>query len=110
MTLSVHDPARGDWARSMPRNRVDFRRACSIAKAMPFVADLTPLQVGGEDAQATDDPAEAVAQLKELGRRKWPTASAADQFERAMTDPANHVIARKAVPIPRATTSFPFSR
>jgi hypothetical protein len=29
-------------------------------------------------------PAEAVAQLRELGARKWPTASAADQFERAL--------------------------
>jgi hypothetical protein len=86
------------------------RRACQIAKAMPFVADITPLQVGGEDAQAVNDPSEAIAQLKQLGRDRWPTASAASQFERALTDPANHKLARLAVPIPRATTFFPMPR
>jgi hypothetical protein len=88
-----------------------LQHALSVAKAAEFsVFDVTPLVVGGAAAQDVDDPAEAVAQLRQIGRNRWPTASEADQFERALTDPANHVIARKAVPIPRATTSFPFSR
>jgi hypothetical protein len=85
------------------------RRACNVLKSMPFV-DLTPVQVGGEAAQAVNDPSEAIAQLKQLGARRWPTASASTQFERALTDPANHKLARLAVPIPRATTSYPFPR
>jgi hypothetical protein len=86
------------------------RRACQIAKSMPFVVSLEPVQVGGSDAQAVNDPSEAIAQLKQLGRDRWPTASAASQFERALTDPANHKLARLAVPIPRATTFFPMPR
>ena len=66
--------------------------------------------VGGEAAQAVNDPSEAIAQLKQLGADRWPTESAASQFERALTDPANHMLARLAVPIPRATTSYPFPR
>jgi hypothetical protein len=84
--------------------------AIAIAKAMPFVADLTPMVVTGSDTRDLSDESEAIAHLKELGRRKWPTASAADQFERALTAPENHALARRAVPIPRATTSFPFPR
>jgi hypothetical protein len=85
-------------------------RACAVLKSMPFVADLTPVQVGGDAAQAVNDPSEAIAQLKQLGADRWPTESAASQFERALTDPANHKLARLAVPIPRATTSFPYPR
>jgi hypothetical protein len=86
------------------------RRACAIAKSMPFQVSLEPVQVGAEDAQAVNDPSEAIEQLKQLGRDKWPTASEAQQFERALTAPENHKLARLAVPIPRATTSFPHPR
>jgi hypothetical protein len=85
-------------------------RAIGIAKAMPFQVSLEPLQVGGESAQAVNDPSDAIAQLKQLGARKWPTASESDQFERALTDPVNHKLARLAVPIPAASTSYPFPR
>jgi hypothetical protein len=87
------------------------RRACAVAKSMPFVADLTPLQVGGEAAaQDVNDSAEAIAQLKQLGRNRWPSESAASQFERALTAPEYHALARRAVPRPAATTSYPFPR
>jgi hypothetical protein len=86
------------------------RRACQIARAMPFQVSLEPLQVGGEDAQVVNDPSEAIAQLKQLGTDRWPTELAASQFERALTDPANHKLARLAVPIPRATTSYEWPR
>jgi hypothetical protein len=82
------------------------RRACALAKSMPFVVSLEPVQVGGEDAQAVNDPAKAIEQLKQLGRDRWPTASAADQFERALTALENHKLARVAVPIPRPTTIY----
>jgi hypothetical protein len=83
-------------------------RACNVLKSMPFQVSLEPLQVGGEDTRDLSDESKAVEQLKQLGRDRWPTASAADQFERALTAPENHALARRAVPIPRATTSFPF--
>jgi hypothetical protein len=86
------------------------RRACAVLKSMPFVADVTPVMVDGEDTRDLSDTSKAIEQLKALGARRWPTASAADQFERALTAPEHHVLARRAVPIPRATTSYPFPR
>ena len=55
-------------------------RAIGIAKSMPFVVSLEPLQVGAESAQAVNDPSEAIAQLKALGRDRWPTASEFDSI------------------------------
>ena len=86
------------------------RRACAVCKSMPFVADITPLVVGGEDTRDLSDTSKAIEQLKELGARRWPTESASAQFERALTAPENHALARRAVPIPQPTTSFPFPR
>jgi hypothetical protein len=71
-----------------------FRRAIEVAKtaeAAP-VYDPKPLVV---DEVNVDDPAKAIAQLKELGRRQWPDASEAEQFERAFTDPANAKLAAR---------------
>jgi hypothetical protein len=87
-----------------------LQKAIEIAKAMPFVFADTPLQVGGAAAQALDDPTEAIAQLKQLGRDKWPTASEAVQFANAMTDPKNAALAQKAHRRPSPTTSFAFPR
>jgi hypothetical protein len=85
-------------------------RACNVLKSMPFAADVTPVMVGGEDTRDLSDTSRAIEQLKQLGRDRWPTASESQQFERALTDPVNHKLARLAVPIPRATTSYPFPR
>ena len=85
-------------------------QACAVLKAMPLVADLTPLQVGGEDTWDQSDQSEAVKQLKQIGAQRYPSASPSTQFENALVDPANHKLARVAVPIPRATTSYPFPR
>ena len=85
-------------------------RACAVLKTMPFAADLTPLVVGGADTRDLSDESKAIAQLKQLGRDRWPTASESQQFERALTDPVNHKLARRAVPIPQPTTSYPFPR
>jgi hypothetical protein len=90
------------------------RRACAVAKAMPFQVDLQPLMVGGEANRGGDvnpnDPSEAIAQLKQLGRDKWPTASEAQQFANAFTDPANAALAQKAHRRPSPTTSYEFPR
>jgi hypothetical protein len=88
------------------------RRACAVAKAMPFVADVTPLVVGGDAAQDVDDPTEAIAQLKQLGARKWPTATEAQQFANAFTDPVNATLAAKAHRRPTAPAGgiYPYPR
>jgi hypothetical protein len=86
------------------------RRACAVLKSMPFVATDLPSQAGGAAAQALDDPSAAIAQLREIGRNRWPSASEAAQFANAMTDPANAVLASKAHVRPRPTTSYEFPR
>src|SRR5262249_24484409 len=91
---------------------VILREAHSIAKtvyAAPMY-DLKPMFVGGEAALDVDDPSEAIAQLQRIGAQKWPTASEAQQFENAFTDPANAELARKAYRRPAATTLYPFPK
>jgi hypothetical protein len=85
-------------------------RACNVLKSMPFQVDVEPLFVGGADTRDLSDTSEAIAQLKQLGRDRWPTASESQQFERALIDPVNHKLARRAVPIPQPTTQYPFPR
>jgi hypothetical protein len=84
------------------------RRACQIAKSMPLVADVTPLQVGGEDAQAVNDPSAVLAALHRIGRERWPEASEAQRFTRAFE--AHPELARKAHVRPSATSQYPFPR
>jgi hypothetical protein len=89
-------------------------RACNVLKSMPFQVDLTPLVVGGVDATHeainNTESSEAYAQLKQIGRDRWPTASEAQQFANAFTDPANATLAQKAHRRPSATTSYEFPR
>jgi hypothetical protein len=89
---------------------IEIRRAYAVLKAAPFVANSTPLQVGGADTRDLGDESEAIAQLKQIGRDRWPTASEAQQFANAMTDPKNAALAQKAHRRPSPTTSFEFPR
>jgi hypothetical protein len=91
---------------------VVLRKAHNVVKNMPFRADVTPLVVGGEDTRDLSDESEAIAQLKELGARKWPSASALQQFERALTAPENRELAAKAHrrPTPPVGGAYPFPR
>ena len=89
-----------------------LRKAFAVVKAAgaaPYF-DLKPLVVDGADALDVDDPAKAVAQLQELGRQKWPSASEAEQFARAFDDPANAKLAAKAHRRPTPTTLYPFPK
>jgi hypothetical protein len=89
-----------------------LREAITIAKAAEAARyfDLQPVVVSGDAALDVNDPNEAIAQLKEIGRRRWPSQSEAKQFERAFTDPANAEIAAKAHRRPAATSIFPHPR
>jgi hypothetical protein len=74
-----------------------LRNAVSVAKAAQFDAfSVVPLVAGGEDTRDLSDESEAIEQLKLLGADKWPSASALEQFERAITDPANRELTAKA--------------
>src|SRR5262249_54049861 len=91
---------------------VVLRKAFSVVKtagAAPHF-DLQPPVLDGKDALDVDDPSEAIRQLTELGRQKWPTASEAEAFERALTDPANAKLAAKAHRRPSPTSVFPFPK
>ena len=91
---------------------VILRKAFNVVKAAgaaPYF-DLKPQFVGGEDALDVDDPSKAIAQLRELGRQKWPTESEERQFLNAFTDPANAELARRAYRRPAATTVYPFPK
>ncbi|MFZ1094000.1 MAG: hypothetical protein WAN75_33115, partial [Xanthobacteraceae bacterium] len=83
-------------------------RAIGIAKSMPFQVSLEPLQIGGESAQAVNDPSEALAAVHRIGRERWPDASEAIRFTRAFE--ANPELARKAHVRPSATTSYAWPR
>jgi hypothetical protein len=87
-------------------------RAIAIAKTMPFVADLTPLMVGGEDARDLSDESGAIKQLQKLGADKWPTLSEAQQFANAFSDPVNAALAQRAHRRPTAPPggAYPFPR
>jgi hypothetical protein len=94
---------------------ISVRRACAIAKAMPFVADSTPLMVGGVDAMhsavSDTESSEAYAQLETMAARMRATSpwlSADQAFARVFENPANASVAAKAHRRPSATTSFAF--
>ena len=87
-------------------------RACNLLKSMPFHGDVTPVMVGGEDTRDLSDTSKAIAQLKQLGARKWPTATEAQQFANAFTDPVNATLAAKAHRRPTAPAGgiYPYPR
>jgi hypothetical protein len=89
-----------------------LQKAVAIAKSMPFVADAEPLVVGGADTRDLSDQSEAIAQLKQLGARKWPSATEAQQFANAFSDPVNRELASKAHvrPVAPAGGIYPYPR
>jgi len=72
-----------------------------VAKAQPEVASLEPRV---SDETNVNDPNEALAQLREIGRQKWPSESEAESFLRAMTDPENADLIRRALATPTGST------
>jgi hypothetical protein len=87
-----------------------LRKAHVIVKSSADAMDVTPLYVGGEAARNVNDPSEALAQLQELGRRRWPELTREQQFARAFSDPGNAELARKAHQRPAPTTNYAFPR
>ena len=118
--ISNHDRRPGEtpaqtFARHYEANTQDgtlLRAGMQVTKAAEAARyfDLQPAFVGGDAALDVNDPSEAIAQLTRIGRQKWPTASEAEAFERAFTDPANAELATKAYRTPAATSIYPMPR
>ena len=77
-----------------------LRDAIAVAKA--------PTVISGGDLRDANDVAQAMDQLREIGRRMAPTATAEKQFAVAFSDPKNVALALRVHQRPSATTSFPF--
>jgi len=88
-----------------PSTSFAFPRAHEVAKTLAAPTfDLMPRVADETDV---DDPAKAIAQLKELGRQKWPTASEAEQFLNAVTDAENAELIARALGRRAPTASSP---
>jgi hypothetical protein len=93
-------------AHRRPGPSTSFAYPAPVAKDLAApVVDPKPIFVGDDVALDVDDPRKAVEQLKEQGRSRWPSASALEQFERALTDPENAELVRRA--FARPTESSP---
>jgi hypothetical protein len=79
-----------------------LREAINVAKQSAVIS--------GGDLRDANDVAQAMDQLREIGRRMAPTASAEKQFAVAFEDPKNVALALRVHQRPRAMTSFPFPR
>jgi len=77
-----------------------LREAINVAKQ--------PTVISGADLRDADDAAQAMDQLREIGRRMAPTATAEKQFAVAFEDPKNVALVLRVHQRPSATTSFPF--
>jgi hypothetical protein len=107
--IGKHAPRPGESsAQTFARNfaaHIELRKAVQIAKMMPIQGDPYAVRIADQD-----DVDEAIRQLRELGRRQWPTESEAVQFARAFSDPANKWLAERAHQRPGATTYYPMPR
>jgi hypothetical protein len=92
---------------------IDVRKAIAVAKAMPIQVDFAPVQTSTprafQDAVSDTESSEAYRQLVEIGKQRWPTATEAQAFSRAMTAPENAELAAKALkrPGPNDWNQFP---
>jgi len=86
---------------------VVLRKAHALTKDTTWL-DSQPTVISGGDLKDAADAAQAMDQLREIGRRMAPTATAEKQFAVAFEDPKNVALALRVHQRPSATTSFPF--
>jgi hypothetical protein len=84
-------------AHRRPGPSTSFQHPVSKLKTETTTASLEPRVSDNLDV---DNPNEALAQLRDIGRQKWPTESEAESFLRAMTDPENAHLIRRALATP----------
>jgi hypothetical protein len=99
------NPELAKRAHRRPGPSTSFAHPAPVAKDLAApVVDPKPIFVGDDVALDVDDPRKAVEQLKEQGRSRWPSASALEQFERALTDPENSELVRRAFATPTGSS------
>jgi hypothetical protein len=112
MSLSQH--VGGDVAFSkLYAAEESIRRACTIAKAMPFMPTMVGGPEGMFDANDNTEQSEAYQQLVSMAekmRAASPELSAAQAFDRVFTDKRNASLAAKAHVRPSPTTSYAWPR
>jgi hypothetical protein len=81
-----------------------LRDAIKIAKSTEVSV------ISGGDLRDAGDAAQAMDQLREIGRRMAPTATPEKQFSVALLDPKNAALANRAHRRPSPTTSFAYPR
>jgi hypothetical protein len=69
-----------------------------------------PTVISGGDLRDAGDAAQAMDQLREIGRRMAPTATPEKQFSVAFEDPKNVALALRVYQRPAPVTSFPHPR
>jgi len=62
------------------------------------------------DATGVDAAYQKLQKLADDERRRSPHLTSEQAFARVATDPANAALAKRAIPVPAATTSFSFPR
>ena len=75
-----------------------------IAKEQPTVLNVADIMPRTSTEEDVDDPAEALAQLRQLGRDRWPNESEAQQFLNAMTTAEYGDLIRRALGRPTGST------
>jgi hypothetical protein len=68
-----------------------------VAKEQPTVLSVADIMPRTSTEEDVDDPAEALAQLRQLGRDRWPNESEAQQFLNAMTTAEYGDLIRRAL-------------
>src|SRR5262249_35303778 len=77
-----------------------------VTKAMPL-ANVDGSNMTPQSATETnvDNPETALAQLRRIGRDRWPSASSAQQFLNAVCDSENAALVRAALGPPAGSSS-----
>jgi hypothetical protein len=75
-----------------------------VAKEQPTVLNVADIMPRTSTEENMNDPAEALAQLRQLGRDRWPTESEAQQFLNAMTTAEFGPLIRRALGRPTRST------
>jgi len=87
-----------------PGPSTSFAHPPSITKAMPLTNTRVSVQPLVSDNANVDSPEKALAQLRIIGRRRWPSVPEAESFLRAVTDAENADLVNLALSTPKGST------
>jgi len=97
------NPTLAARAHRRPGPSTSFPHPVAKAKA-DLVASLYDPKPTTSTETNVDDPAEALAQLRALGRQRWPSKSEAESFLLAITDAENADLVNRALATPKGSS------